>query len=53
MPTTGIADRDPRKMERCRRLVAAAMLAQGWHKHARKFAEVQQRRALRLYWETP
>jgi hypothetical protein len=40
---------DPRRWARCLQDAGAAMLAQGWNKHARKFNEVQRRRALHLW----
>lgn len=52
MPTTfggSISERDPRRWERCRRQAAAEMVAEGWPAKARKFPEVQHRRAVRLF----
>jgi len=43
-------DVDPRRWERTLRDVAAAMVASGWPPKASKFREVQQRRALRIFW---
>ncbi len=40
---------DPRRWERCRQAIAAEMVAQGWNRHACKFAEVQYRRARKLF----
>lgn len=33
----------------CRAAVAAQMIAEGWNRHARKFQDVQRRRAQKLY----
>lgn len=52
MPTFGFAsafDRHPQLWARCRSDVADAMVAEGWNRHARKFLEVQARRARRLF----
>ena len=56
MPTNacyqvGFWQADPRKWEKCRQAAAAQMLAEGWNKHARKFSEVQRKRAMKL-WHT-
>lgn len=54
MPTLGNSltpyDVDPRRWERTLRDVAAAMVAEGWVRKAKKFNEVQHRRALRIFW---
>ena len=52
MPTSGeysYGPADVHRWHRCRQQVAAQMLADGWNRHARKFSEVQKRRAWRLY----
>ena len=54
MPIFGMAafwESDPRMWKRCRRDAGAAMVAQGWNPRARKFSEVQQRRAIKLWRE--
>lgn len=43
--------RDTSRWLECMRKAAAAMIAEGWNKHARKFHQVNQKRALRLYRE--
>jgi hypothetical protein len=51
MPCSGITsiqDRFPRLWEKARQLVAKEMLASGWNKHAKKFTEVQLRKARKL-----
>lgn len=40
---------NPRLWEKCRNQVAAEMIASGWNKHARKFGEVQFKKATRLF----
>ncbi len=45
----GPHESDPRRWSRCLAKSAAAMVAQGWNKHARKFMEVNHRRAHRLW----
>jgi hypothetical protein len=45
----GFWETDPRRWERCRRTAAAQMVATGWNPKARKFEEVQQRRAFKLW----
>jgi glucan phosphorylase len=42
---------DPRRWERCHQRAAADMLREGWTKHAKKFGEVQRRRAMRHWRE--
>ena len=52
MPTTGYTnpqEADPRRWERCRAAASAAMLSAGWSPKAKKFSEVQHRRALKLW----
>jgi len=49
MPCTGYQECDPQKWQRCLDSVKANMLSNGWNKHARKFTEVQLRRAARMY----
>ena len=52
MPTSAFSafwESDPRRWQRCRQQAATAMVAEGWHPQARKFQEVQTRRALRLW----
>lgn len=54
MPSTGghwhgFWESDSRRWEGCRRDAAAQMVAQGWNPHAKKFSEVQKRRAMRLW----
>lgn len=50
MPSTGEGvDIDYQRWFKCRNAVAAQMVAEGWNKHARKFTDVQNRRARRLY----
>lgn len=48
MPTFG-CERDVRRWTACLNEAGAAMLAAGWNKHARKFMEVRQRKASKLY----
>ena len=51
MPCSGatpLEQRFPRLWEKARRLVANEMLANGWNKHAKKFTEVQLRKARKL-----
>lgn len=45
----GYIYRDTKRWLECMRTAAKAMLAEGWNKHARKFHQVQQRRALSIY----
>jgi hypothetical protein len=33
----------------CRKAIETQMVAEGWNRHARKFHEVQTRRAVRMY----
>jgi hypothetical protein len=52
MPTWGIAspiESDPRRWQRCLEAVARDMVAAGWPPKARKFHEVQHRRARRMF----
>lgn len=49
MPTFGSYERDPRLWQSCLDTVKRDMLAAGWNKHARKFWEVQHRKAVKLY----
>jgi hypothetical protein len=52
MPTIGQGafwNEDPRRWARCRQAAGAAMVAQGWSPHARKFLDVQNRRAMKLW----
>lgn len=50
MPCFGLTSyRDTKRWIKCRELAAKQMLAEGWNKFARKFNEVQNRRASRLY----
>lgn len=41
--------RDTKRWLECRRKAAAAMIAEGWNKHARKFDMVLNKRAAKLY----
>jgi len=41
--------RDTPRWQQCLGDAAQAMVADGWNKHARKFRQVQQRRALSIY----
>lgn len=52
MPTSGFAkfwEMDPWRWERCQAEAAASMLKEGWNRHAKKFWQVQQRRALKVW----
>ena len=49
MPTFGASETDVRRWTLCMQQAGAAMLAEGWNRHARKFFEVRQRRARKLY----
>lgn len=52
MPTTCTnhpCDIDPRRWSACMRQAEAAMLADGWSRHAGKFHEVRMRRARKLW----
>lgn len=53
MPTSlGLArfwESDPRRWERCRQQAAAQMISEGWPPKAKKFSEVQIRRATKLW----
>ncbi len=47
----GFWEDDPRRWERCRQAAAAQMVAEGWNPKAKKFNDVQRRRAMRLWRE--
>lgn len=47
--TTGNCKIDYRKWLRCRAVVVKAMIGEGWNKHAKKFDDVLNRRAKKLY----
>lgn len=40
---------DPRRWERCKREAGSAMITEGWNPKARKFDEVRNKRAMRLW----
>jgi hypothetical protein len=52
MPTSGLItlqDKFPRIWSKALRLVSKEMLANGWNKYAKKFTEVQIRKARKLF----
>lgn len=42
-------EENPKLWEKCKREIAEEMIAAGWSKHARKFGEVQRRKAMKLF----
>lgn len=52
MPSWGNIDyRDTSRWIECMRKASLTMVAEGWNKHAKKFHQVQLKRAMRLYFK--
>lgn len=49
MPSWGTVEVDHPRWRRCLNQAGAAMQREGWKPYARKFDQVRERRALRLY----
>lgn len=43
------SDLNPHRWLRCRQIAGAAMIKEGWNPHAKKFLDVQRKRATRLW----